>query len=185
MTGNTKGEELLSLLAQVLLGTDSRHEGTRCPAAHRVASEYPREDVRVHFFHGFTCPSRTTSPDRGCANNKWERPPTSILRAGSHHKRQYSDRRIRVGDSRSQLPSESSRRFSVHLLHRCSVGLVSVRRLYSDLGQVGKMLWIRQIKRSAGNRNNSLLRFERHVRHFVHMVRGRRFDHAHTLEVAA
>ena len=175
----------LSLLEQILLDTDSQHEGTRCSAAHRVASEYPREDVRVHFCHGFTCPSRTTSPDRCCANNKRERPPTSILRAGSHHQQQYSDRHIRVGDSRSQLPSGSPWRFSVHLPHRCSVGLVSGRRLYSDLGQVDKMLWIRQIKRSAGNRNNSLLRFEQHVRQFVQMVRGRRPDHAHTLEGAA
>ena len=143
------------------LGTDSQHEGARCPAAHNMASENKCTKFDIH--SSVFGPSRTTSPYRCCANNKRERPPPSILRAGSHHQRQYSDRRIRVGDSRSQLPSGSSRRFSVHLLHQCSVGLVSGRRLYSDLGQVGKMLWIRQIKRSTGDRNNSFFRFEQHV----------------------
>ncbi len=161
---------------------DSRHEGARCPAAHRLASEYPREDVRVHFFHGFTCTSRATSPDRCRANNKGKRPPANPFDSDSHHQQQYSDRCICVGDSRSQLPSGSSRRFSVHILHRCSGGLVSGRRLYSDLGQVGKMLCIHQIKRSAGNRNNPLLRFEQHIQRCLHVVPSLRLDHAHSLE---
>ena len=183
MTGNTKGEELLSLLAQVLLGTDSHHEGARCSAAHRVASEYPRGEVRVHFFHGFTCTSRATSPDRYRANNKGKRPPANPFDSDSHRQWQYSDRRICVGDSRSQLSSRNPWRFAVYLLHRRSLALVSGRSPCCPYSrQVGQTLELRQIKRSAGNRNNHLLLFERHIRCCLHVVPSRRLDHAHSLE---